>query len=291
MINFKAGLLITGLFFPLMASPATAAQPSLNFSPSAKTVEQNETFTIDVLLDTAGYDVGGAGAKINYDPAKLSVTKIVPGTIFADYPALIIDSTGGKLTISGISASLNQLYNGRGVLATIWLKTKNSGETTADFNFQPGSTTDSNIAVTFGNGDILAAVNQLRITVQASGQNGGTGEEESLPSPPPPGPAPANNLGGWINRWFAALDLPAPFPDQSSRAGRPEAELDADQPLTQQAPITDPDQSQPENSDTNYVSQAKPTLRQWLVLPEVYLTAAGISSLAAGYVFFRFKIK
>ena len=291
MISFKTRYLGIGLLFLTLATPSLALQPSLNFSPSSKTVEKNETFTIDILLDTAGYDVGGTGAKISYDPNKLSVTKIDSQPIFADYPALIIDDANGTLTISGISASLNDLYNGRDTFATIWFLAKNSGETTAGFNFQPGSTTDSNIAVTFGNGDILAAVNQLKITIQESSGQGGGGDSLASPSPEP-SPIPDNNLNNLINRLFTSVGLPAPFANQTnSTTGRPETNLTADQPLTQQAPITDPDQTQPVNPKVPYVSpRAKPTLKEWITLPEVYLTITGISILAGSFWFWRFKL-
>lgn len=276
MTCFKFKLLLTLLGFFYFAPIAEAGQPSLKFSPSTATIKQYEEFSVDILLDTAGYDVGGAGAKINFDHDRLSINEIIPGQIFADYPALIIDNNNGRLTISGVSASYADLFNGQKVLATIRLTANKSGEAVADFIFQPGSTIDSNVAVTFGNGDILAEVNNLKLDIQES--SGGFENLSYAPSPSPNIDASQNGLVKLINRLFAGVNLPIPFPEENtSRQGRPNVNLDPENPLPRMAPVSDPIQIQPVNSKVEYTSS--PDNSKWqqiLISPEFYLPAAGI---------------
>lgn len=158
-------ILILGSVLSFLVKPVQAAEPSLNFSPADKTVIVKEQFTIDVMVDTVGYSIGGAGVKIVFDPNKLAVIKIEPGAIFSDYPSLIFDNNEGKMTISAISASMDELFTGQGKIATIQFEAKNSGETKVDFEFVPGRTTDSNLAAIGETGDVLGQVNQLKVLI------------------------------------------------------------------------------------------------------------------------------
>jgi hypothetical protein len=152
--------------FSFICVKAVYAQvSSLGFSPLEVYVNEGETFTVDIVVDTAGEDVGGVGAKLSYDPSKISVLSVEKGTIFSEYPALTSDDVKGKIYISGIVSSANDLYEGKGVLATIEVLAKSEGSTLMIFEYEEGSTRDSNIAVMYGTGDILGEVNNLRIAI------------------------------------------------------------------------------------------------------------------------------
>jgi hypothetical protein len=159
-------LLVTIITFSFVCVKNIYAQvPSLSFSPLEILVDQGDTFTIEIVVDTAGEDVGGVGAKLAYDPSKISVLSVEQGSIFSEYPALTSDDVRGKIYVSGIVSSANDLYVGRGVLATIEMLAKSEGSTFMIFEYEEGSTRDSNIAVMYGNGDILKEVNNLRIAI------------------------------------------------------------------------------------------------------------------------------
>jgi len=248
MISCKNFSLALGIIL-LTAEPAMAAKPSLQFSPAETVITENQTLKITVEMDTAGFDAGGAGAKIIFDPNYLKATQITPGPIFTDYPALITDNIGGRLTISGISAAINNLYNGRGNFAEIKFLALKTGTTEISFEFEPENTTDSNIAVTFGNGDVLAQVNQAKITINPQGDDGPTDDDEAAADEPQADQSKMT-LGKMIDNWIKTVKLQFQlfFPDQNSRLGRPESNISsATSPIVRQTPITDPISKQPEN--------------------------------------------
>jgi len=138
---------------------------SLSFSPDSVARQTGEVFTTDIIVDTGGTDAIGTGAKISYDPTRLEAVSIEKGVIFGDYPLTVIDSETGTITISGIAASKQYLFNGRGVFATVTWRGLEAGQTNASFEFELGNTRDSNIAVLTGNFDSLGAVRQLSVNL------------------------------------------------------------------------------------------------------------------------------
>jgi len=158
------GILFLAFSFPQKVRAGTP--PSLMFSPVEVTTNLGDNFTLDVNIDTGGQKVGGAGAQIFYDPLFLQAVSIENGTIFSDYPSSDFDNNQGKIIISGIVSPITNLYSGSGLFAKVTFKSVNSGVSSVKFNFVPGSTTDSNIAVVSGSGDILSEVNQANITIQ-----------------------------------------------------------------------------------------------------------------------------
>ena len=164
---FLVFLLVGGFFivFPQL-SWVHASEASFLFSPAEVSTNLGDNFTLNVNIDTDGEQVGGAGAKITFDPFFLKVVGIETGKIFSDYPTAAYDNTQGNIIISGIVPSINDLYSGSDVFAKVTFSSRLVGKGVVKFNFVPGSTTDSNIAVTYGSGDILAKVNQANITVK-----------------------------------------------------------------------------------------------------------------------------
>ncbi|MDO8573848.1 MAG: cohesin domain-containing protein [Candidatus Daviesbacteria bacterium] len=128
----------------------------------------NEAVPVSVLIDTAGYAVGGVDLIVRFDPKILeaSVSGLVKGTILEEYPAMSVDSVKGLISISGISSTQNG-FTGKGQFATLNLRAKASGKTslTIDFNGK-GQTADSNLVESATSKDILETVNNLEVNVQ-----------------------------------------------------------------------------------------------------------------------------
>lgn len=213
-----SAFLSISLFFFIVFNPSTvyAAEPSLLFSQESKSIAINQTFNIDIILDTAGEQAGGVDAVVKYKPSLIQGISIQTGQIFSDYPAAIIDNQKGQINISGIASSKNRLYSGKGTLATITFKGVSSGKAIINFNYLPGSTRDSNIAVLYGTGDVLGRVNSLTVTIQQTELP--TDDEDSQTN----GETPTT----YIIR-------PTSKP------------LDPHEPITSQSPITDPSLEQP----------------------------------------------
>lgn len=222
----------------LGSHPAYAAEPSLSFSPASIETAIGEPFTVDIILDTAGYIAHGTGAKMSFDPHVLEVVSIQTGTIFGDYPTASMDNVAGRVIISGIVSSRTQYFRGKDVFASVTFQGTSPGSTVVSFLYEPGSTTDSNIAVTYGTGDILAKVGTLTVTVQDTGERGGFGTEQLTPTP---SPTPTSLFG----RLLQSLGFTTQIDPTSIRESRTLNEaLDPHAPIPSQPPITDPNQAQ-----------------------------------------------
>ncbi len=228
----------------LLVQRVSGAGPSLLFSPSELSTQTDSQFNINVLINTAGQGVSGAGAKVVFDPYYLTAISITTGDIFADYPAAIIDNKTGLITISGIASSPTDLYNSSGTFATITFRPYHPGQTKVKYNFVPGSTTDSNIAVMTGNGDILSEVNELSINISGQAVD---------PATPTPAPTTSNvtqtlSQNKTVKKLATTLGLVSPTPE-ANRPGREmgisDTAVDPLAPIKRQPPITDPSTTQP----------------------------------------------
>lgn len=229
-------LLITLLFVPLaLPTSINAAVASLKFQPSSMNLGVGERLIVDIIIDTAENEVAGCGAKIEYDPNIISVVSIDLGSIFNDYPSATFDNNTGRAMISGIVNSPKNLYKGQGKFGTITLQMVSTGMTKVKFEFTPGSTTDSNIAVTYGNGDILESVNELNITVTEGGEESTTNQSYPMTS------ASASRV--IQKESTSTLDKLLGLVGIKRTSGY---EMDPYEPFPSQAPNTDPSSSQPE---------------------------------------------
>lgn len=276
-LNWRRRLLLFSLLFSLVSlwfglevflkpGQVLAAEPSLKFDPASKTVAVGRTFTADISINTVGQWVAGAGAQITYEPAIVSVVSIEPGTIFGDYPIASFNNSRGRMSISGIVSTAGKLFSGSGVFATVSFKGEAIGKTRVEFIFEPGSTRDSNIAVTYGSGDILGEVQGLEVNVVAPGTDSGGDSSEPLPTEAQPievepnqTPEEEEDFFSWLLRKLGFKK--EPIEDGVTREARPTSEpLDPHAPLPSQPPITDPGQEQPEaqvpNPQTRYSSLA-----------------------------------
>ena len=72
----KGGILILFLLFTLFTSKVHAADATFSFYPSSGIVENvQEGFTIDILINSGGYELSKARAVIKFDPLILQLTQ------------------------------------------------------------------------------------------------------------------------------------------------------------------------------------------------------------------------
>src|SRR3990167_8307133 len=149
MKNFFRALI---LIFILLITPTQALAASLSFAPATGSFNRGCTMAINIELDTQGAQTEGTDVIINYEASKVSLTtsQITNGSIYPEFPGNSVDSTSGKISISGIS-SVSTPYNGKGIFATLNFKVLDNapaGTTTLKFDFNPSDktrTTDSNV--------------------------------------------------------------------------------------------------------------------------------------------------
>lgn len=139
-------------FVTVQFSPRTAV---LTLDPQAKTVEIGDTFTANIILDTAGNPVDGVDVySLHYDPTILSVvddnsdrpgTQVTPGAIMDINAVNSVDQAKGTIKYSQIAMAGNS-FNGKAVVAAIHFKAIAQGNTYLKFDFKLGNTKDTNVA-------------------------------------------------------------------------------------------------------------------------------------------------
>jgi len=183
-LSFCLSSLIVGGLFLLVPQSVQAA--ALQLSPPGGTLEVGETLAVKINLSLAsGESVSGVDAELTFDNDKLEVTGIEEGSLFSTYPVTTYSNGEGTIAVSGIAQTGSPISDS-GTLATITLKGKAGGTATVTFDFTSGSTTDSNVAESGTDTDLLESVVNGSYTVSGdSGVGGGgtsTDEETGLPT-------------------------------------------------------------------------------------------------------------
>ena len=141
--------------------PAVVDAATLRLSPDTGVYQAGGTFSVNVLVNTAGESINAAEGTISFDPAQLSVVSVRKGSIFSLWavePAY--SNSNGTITFGGGSPSG---YRGSaGTALTITFRTKGAG--TARVNFQNAS-----VLAADGRGtNILSSMNGGTYTVSAA---------------------------------------------------------------------------------------------------------------------------
>ncbi len=125
----------------------------------------NEGFILELYVDTAGSEVDGFDAKINYDPDKVEVMelKIDDSAGFETFPVKSV--ANGKVLISGL-APVNEPLSGDMRVAEFKVIPKVNGDLGLSFVFEVGSTIDSNVVEHGSVHDILGEVGDFDFQVE-----------------------------------------------------------------------------------------------------------------------------
>lgn len=195
----KSLLLTAGAAGYLALSPIAAFAATLNFDPASGVINKGCEISIKINLDTQGVQTDGTDVIVLYTPAQLttSTSQITNGTIYPSYPGNSVDSTGGKISISGIS-DVATTYTGSGTFATIKLNVASSlaenSKVNLNFDFDPNNktkTTDTNVVERGTIADVLSAVTNGSYTVGSGSCSAGI-----TASPAPGAGAGAGITGG-----------------------------------------------------------------------------------------------
>lgn len=169
----------------LALSPVYAYAATLSLSPSSGQLNKGCDVTFTVELDTQGSQTDGTDVILTYNPAVMTIsqTDITNGKIYADYPGNSVDSTAGKVSVSGI-AQVSQAFSGKGTFATLKFKINNaaSGNATLKFDFDPSNktnSTDSNVVERGTVADVLSAVTDGNYTVGSGSCANGVGAPDT----------------------------------------------------------------------------------------------------------------
>lgn len=150
----------------------------LYFQPSRLSIDRDDTFTVNVFVDSGDNPITAVDAKIVYDPGYVEIKSISPhkDTPFSSYP-MSRTIGGGIVQISGNLGASNTIspVEGNSIpFATITFHSIRDGVNTVSFVFQPHGRNDSNV-VSFsgiGNGaeveDVLEKTEPITISISSS---------------------------------------------------------------------------------------------------------------------------
>lgn len=134
---YLAPLIVAGLFF---CTAALAEAATLSVSPGTGVYTAGQTFTVRVVVNTAGANINAAEGTLSFKPEELSVVSVAKGSIFNLWTAdPSFSNSAGTVTFSGGTPTG---YTGSGgTVLSVTFRTKGAGSP----------------RVTFQNGSVLAA--------------------------------------------------------------------------------------------------------------------------------------
>lgn len=133
-----------------------------------KNLKLGENLQAQIKLTTGGHPTSGTDVVLKYDPAFFNVlpSSVKAGKIYPDYPIADIDTESGTIRVSGIAGITTKGFNGVGILATVNLTTKKTGNTKISFEYKKGSTADSNVIGVADSTDLLGKVTDLEVNIR-----------------------------------------------------------------------------------------------------------------------------
>ena len=117
------------------ATPTTELRATLSLLPQTTQVLVNQTFSVDILLDTQDAKVDAADAILSFDPKILSVENLVTGDFFDVFP--VVASRSGEVQISALVSPKEgkpQTVSGKGKVGTVFFKGLTPGLAKVDFS-------------------------------------------------------------------------------------------------------------------------------------------------------------
>jgi len=132
----KTIFLLTLLFCLLLgATTAFAQDTTVGISPATTTVNQGQTFTVDISV-TPAVPIAGAQFNLSFNPDILEAQGVAEGNLLKQggastyFQAGTIDNATGKITgVAGAITTPGGEVAGAGIFATVTLKAKDNGST------------------------------------------------------------------------------------------------------------------------------------------------------------------
>lgn len=162
------------------AAPAT----TVSFSPQAKTVQVNETFTVSTLMDTGVNSVATAEIHITFDASKLEATKVEPGPTGSLMQHALITPTPNNIAgtafiavdtlqagASSTDVPFTKKSTGAQAVAVFTFKAKAGTPTPTEIKFSPETKAFGETSGTLEPTNLILSsslANIARITVQAA---------------------------------------------------------------------------------------------------------------------------
>ncbi|OHA91092.1 MAG: hypothetical protein A2665_01340 [Candidatus Zambryskibacteria bacterium RIFCSPHIGHO2_01_FULL_46_30] len=156
---------ISGLPPSTQLAQVVSPVATIALSPSTASANVNNTFTVNITLNTGGQSAYGVDInRLRFNPSILQIVdtdagtagvQIAPGSLMPVTVINTVDNTGGSVQFSQL-ANPGSTFSGSGTLATVTFRAVSSGTANVTFDFTLGNSTDTNVAGL--GGDLLASV-------------------------------------------------------------------------------------------------------------------------------------
>lgn len=242
---FAVGLGVYISAKPTQLSPqADDSRSELLIQPQTQSALLNEEITSDIFINTQGKIVSNVTLVINYEPLKLKLLQVAPGSFLDETTSITpVEKAAGILTIRLKKKSFKGA-TGSGVLATLKFKVLDSSNSQTSISFDQNST---KVKILEGDEkDNIKSFKEQIITLNPA---------PASPSPSPSGSSPP--AGG---------SSPSPSPSQSPTASG----------LPSPSPSPSPSGNQPQKGDGN--NDGKIDLQDLSILYSKWSPAIDITS-------------
>ncbi len=135
-------VLLFGSVFVLTVGAVHAQAAALLFDPESSEVDVDESFSVDVTIDTGTSQVAGADIYITYDSSIVSLQSVTGGDFF---PIVTNIPETDQLYVAGVVANQGEYKTGTGTVATLVFKAVETGETQLKFTCDLTQTETSKI--------------------------------------------------------------------------------------------------------------------------------------------------
>lgn len=168
-VLFSLSLFLFLFIFPCVFGSSYAAY--LKFDKQTDTVSVDQTFQVQVMIDTGSEQVTSTDSYVIYDSTLFEAQSVTEGTFF---PVVTYDITSGKIYIAGIVEDTAVTKTGEGTLATIVFKALKDGTGTLSFDCQGDVGSTSKIIKNDGNGTNIIECTSNQDLVVTIGTGGST---------------------------------------------------------------------------------------------------------------------
>ena len=203
------------------AAPST----TLSFSASTLTPLVGDEIIVTSSVNTGENNIVGVEMYIDYDPAKLNLTRVTKGTFFITSQEIgpTIDNTLGSVSFTSLIPPQSSLGQGQGSVAILYFTAKASGSTTISYN------SNSKVgAVQEGGVNVLIGTTPLTLTIQ---------ESEAAPTNTPTlTPTPTESIDGIGGGGDELTTTPTKTPTPTAAGSTTSTLTPTPQELTQKLP-------------------------------------------------------
>ncbi|NTU47247.1 hypothetical protein HGA88_06480 [Candidatus Roizmanbacteria bacterium] len=163
---------------------AATNDASLTFDKTTASATVGDTVQIGILVDAGSNQITSTDTYVTYDTTYLDTQSVTAGSFF---PTVGQDLTAGTVYISGMVSDPGTYKEGKGTLATISFKAKQSGTVTLHFDCSTSQSNTSKVIEKTTVNSVLdcSKVNTVTITIGASGSSTATPTSATATTPTP----------------------------------------------------------------------------------------------------------